>query len=95
MGIFRIRWRVRRNGDMVALLAEGPPSDKKDYRGKRTKKGYRIKGPRSGWLDFQMEIDVLKASRDAADDTQATLPFSLHQQPHSRSRSRTNCVVIE
>lgn len=34
-------------------------------------KGYRIAGPRdgSGWLDFQMELDHLKAQRDARDET--------------------------
>ncbi|KAF2437219.1 hypothetical protein P171DRAFT_527089 [Karstenula rhodostoma CBS 690.94] len=66
---FRIRWIVARRGDTVALLAEGPPAGKKDPNGKPAMKGFRIKGPRDGWLDFQMELDVLKAQRDAADET--------------------------
>lgn len=60
-----MRWQAARDEDMVYLRAEGLKSDNDA----RLTKGFRIKSPRSGWLDFQMELDVLKARRDAADAT--------------------------
>ncbi|KAJ4361081.1 uncharacterized protein N0V89_001650 [Didymosphaeria variabile] len=62
---FRVRWQVAPNEDMVYLRAEG----KKDGKPNGPAKGWRISSRRSGWLDFQMEIDVLRAQRDAADET--------------------------
>jgi hypothetical protein len=58
---FRVRWQVARDEDMVYLLAEG--------KGEGHGKGFRIKSPRAGWVDFQMELEVLQAMRDAADAT--------------------------
>ncbi|KAK7183152.1 hypothetical protein PSPO01_10699 [Paraphaeosphaeria sporulosa] len=68
---FRVRWHVQRDGDSLDLFVEGPPSGEKDSRGKPIKKGFRINGPRDdgGWLDFQMELDLLKAQRDAGEET--------------------------
>jgi hypothetical protein len=64
---FRVRWQVARGEDTVYLLAEGKPPLTADGTTKGPAKGFRIKGPRAGWVDFQMEIDVLRAMRDAAD----------------------------
>ncbi|KAL5410132.1 hypothetical protein PMIN06_006431 [Paraphaeosphaeria minitans] len=68
---FRVRWHVQRDGASITMLVEAGLSGEKDYRGKPMMKGFRINGPRGGggWLDFQMELDRLKAQRDAGHGT--------------------------
>ena len=59
MNSFHARWVVNRTRDKISMRLEGP----KNADGH--KKCFRLDAPPDGWMDFQAEMDALRAIRDS------------------------------